>query len=185
MVNELLVNLNSDMQKCVEGLSHELATVRSGRASPALVEGILVEYHGASLPLKQVANISIPEPTLIAIQPWDRSSLRSIEKAILKSNIGLNPSNDGNLIRLALPPLTEERRLQLAKLVGRQVEERKVALRNIRRDCVSKLRHMEKNKDISQNDLESTLRKVDDVSDVFVHRATEVGLAKEREIKEI
>ena len=185
MVNELLVNLNSDMQKCVEGLSHELATVRSGRASPALVEGILVEYHGASLPLKQVANISIPEPTLISIQPWDRSSLRSIEKAILKSNIGLNPSNDGNLIRLALPPLTEERRLQLAKLVGRQVEERKVALRNIRRDCVSKLRHMEKNKDISQNDLESTLRKVDDVSDVFVHRATEVGLAKEREIKEI
>ncbi|MBE9505949.1 MAG: ribosome recycling factor [Chloroflexi bacterium] len=185
MVNELLVNLNSDMQKCVDGLSHELATVRSGRASPALVEGILVEYHGASLPLKQVANISIPEPTLISIQPWDRSSLRSIEKAILKSNIGLNPSNDGNLIRLALPPLTEERRLQLAKLVGRQVEERKVALRNIRRDCVSKLRHMEKNKDISQNDLESTLRKVDDVSDVFVHRATEVGLAKEREIKEI
>ena len=185
MVNELLSNLNSDMQKCVDGLSHELATVRSGRASPALVEGILVEYHGAVLPVRQIANISIPEPTLIAIQPWDRSSLRSIEKAILKSNLGLNPSNDGNMIRLALPPLTEERRLQLAKMVGKQVEERKVALRNIRRDCVSKLRHLEKDKDISEDELESTLRKVDDVSDVFVHRATEIGLAKEREIKEI
>ncbi len=185
MVSEVLVNLNSDMQKCVDGLSHELVSVRSGRASPGLVEGLLVEYQGASLPIKQLANISIPEVTLIAIQPWDRSALRAIEKAILKSNLGVNPSNDGNMIRLALPSLSEERRLQLAKMVAKQVEERKVALRNIRRDCVSKLRQMEKNKDISENELESTLRKVDDVSDVFVHKAAEIGLAKEKEIKEI
>jgi len=185
MVSEVLVNLNSDMQKCVDGLAHELVSVRSGRASPGLVEGLLVEYHGTSLPVKQLANISIPEATLIAIQPWDRSALRAIEKAILKSNLGVNPSNDGNMIRLALPSLTEERRLQLAKMVGKQVEERKVALRNIRRDCVSKLRQMEKSKDISENELESTLRKVDDVSDMFVHKAAEIGLAKEKEIKEI
>ncbi len=185
MVSEVLVNLNSDMQKCVDGLAHELVSVRSGRASPGLVEGLLVEYHGASLPLKQLANISIPEATLIAIQPWDRSALRAIEKAILKSNLGVNPSNDGNMIRLALPSLSEERRLQLAKMVGKQVEERKVALRNIRRDCVSKLRQMEKSKDLSENELESTLRKVDDVSDVFIHKAAEIGLAKEKEIKEI
>ncbi len=185
MVNEVLISLNHDMQKCVDGLSHELATVRSGRASPALVEDILVEYHGAALPLKQLANIAVPEPTLIAIQPWDRSALRPVEKAILKSNLGVNPSNDGNVVRLAFPPLSEERRLELAKVVGKRVEERKIALRNIRRDFVSKLRQMEKNKDISENELEATLKKVDDVSDVFIGRAGEIGLAKEKEIKEI
>jgi ribosome recycling factor len=185
MVSEVLINLNRDMQKCVDGLSHELATVRSGRASPALVEDILVEYHGASIPLKQLANIAVPEPTLIAIQPWDRSALRAVEKAILKSNLGLNPSNDGNLVRLVFPPLSEERRLELAKVVGKRVEERKVALRNIRRDCVSKLRQMEKNKDISENELESTLKKVDEISDVFIGKAGEIGLVKEKEIKEI
>ncbi len=185
MASEALVNLNSDMQKCVDGLSHELAAVRSGRASPALVEGIMVEYHGVSVPLKQIANISIPEPTVIAIQPWDRSSLRSVEKAILKSNLGLNPSNDGNLIRLALPSLSEERRLELAKIVGKRVEERRVALRNIRRDCVSHLKQMEKSKDLSQDELESTLKKVDDVCDIFIQKAGEIGIAKEKEIKEI
>jgi len=185
MVSEVLINLNRDMQKCVDGLSHELATVRSGRASPALVEDILVEYHGASIPLKQLANIAVAEPALIAIQPWDRSALRAVEKAILKSNLGLNPSNDGNLVRLVFPPLSEERRLELAKVVGKRVEERKVALRNIRRDCVSKLRQMEKNKDISENELESTLKKVDEISDVFIGKAGEIGLVKEKEIKEI
>lgn len=185
MVSEVLVNATADMQKCVDGLSHELTGIRTGRASPALVEDILVEYHGANLPLKQLANIAIPEPALISIQPWDRSCLRAVEKALLKANLGLNPSNDGNVIRLAIPPLSEERRGELAKLVNKRVEERKVALRNIRRDFVSKLRVMEKDKQVSQNELEATLKKVDELTDVFIVKASEVGHVKEKEIREL
>ncbi|TFH36643.1 MAG: ribosome recycling factor [Dehalococcoidia bacterium] len=185
MVSEVLINATADMQKCVDGLSHELASIRTGRASPALVEGVLVEYHGANLPLKQLANIAVPEPALITIQPWDRSSLRAVEKALLKANLGLNPSNDGSLIRLAIPPLSDERRGELAKLVSKRVEERKVALRNIRRDYVSKLKQMEKDKQISQDEMESTLKKVDELIDVFSSKTTETGHIKEKEIKEL
>jgi ribosome recycling factor len=185
MVSEVLVNATADMQKCVDGLSHELAAIRTGRASPALVEGVLVEYHGANLPLKQLANIAVPEPALITIQPWDRSGLRAVEKALLKANLGLNPSNDGSVIRLAIPPLSEERRIELAKLVAKRVEERKIALRNIRRDYISRLKQMEKDKEISQDEMEITLKKIGDLTDAFIIRATETGQAKEREIKEL
>ncbi len=185
MVSEVLVSATADMQKCVDGLSHELSGIRTGRASPALVEDVLVEYHGTNIPLKQLANIAVPEPALISIQPWDRTSLRAVEKALLKANLGLNPSNDGSLIRLMIPPLSEERRTELAKLVSKRVEERKVALRNIRRDYVSKLKQMEKDKEISQDAMESTLKKVDDLTDAFIVKAAETGHAKEREIKEI
>ncbi|HHE41103.1 MAG TPA: ribosome recycling factor [Dehalococcoidia bacterium] len=185
MVSEVLVELNSDMEKSVEGLSHEMASIRTGRASPALVEDIPVEYHGAQLPLKQLGNISVPEPTLIAIQPWDRGALRAIEKAIQKANLGLNPSNDGNIIRLPIPPLTEERRNELAKLVWRRVEERKVAVRNIRRDHIARLRRMEKKKEISQDELNTTIKKVDELTEAFIERCSELGRAKEKEIKEL
>jgi len=185
MVSQVLVELNSDMEKTVEGLSHEMASIRTGRASPALVEDIPVEYHGAMLPLKQLGNISIPESTLIAIQPWDRSALRAIEKAIQKANLGLNPSNDGNIIRLPIPPLTEERRIELAKMVWKRVEERKVAIRNIRRDHIAKLRQMEKDKDISQDELNSTVKKVDELTEGFVEKCSDMGRAKEKEIKEL
>lgn len=185
MVSQVLVELNSDMEKSVEGLSHEMASIRTGRASPALVEDISVEYHGAMLPLKQLGNISIPESTLIAVQPWDRGALRAIEKAIQKANVGLNPSNDGNIIRLPIPPLTEERRVELAKMVWKRVEERKVTLRNIRRDCINRLRQMEKNKEISQDELNSTVRKVDELTEAFIERCSDTGRAKEKEIKEL
>jgi len=185
MVSQVLVDLNADMQKCVDGLTHELGSVRTGRASPALIEDVPVEYHGSVLPIKQLGNISVPEPQMLAIHPWDRTGLRAIEKAILKANIGLNPSNDGNLIRLAIPPLNEERRVELGKMVAKRVEERKVALRNIRRDYVHKLRQMEKDKDISQNELDVTLKKVDELIDVYIEKAVDIGHAKEKEIKEL
>jgi ribosome recycling factor len=185
MVSEVLMNATADMQRCVDGLFHELAAIRTGRASPALVEGVLVEYHGANLPIKQLGNIAVPEPAMITIQPWDRSALRAVEKALLKANLGLNPSNDGSIIRLAIPPLSEERRTELAKLVGKRVEERKVALRNIRRDHVSKLRQMEKEKELSKDETESTLKKMDELTDVFIGKAAEIGHGKEKEIKEL
>lgn len=185
MVSEVLKNATADMQKCVDGLSHELASIRTGRASPTLVEDVMVEYHGTSLPLKQLANIAVPESAMITIQPWDRSSLRAVEKALLKANLGLNPSNDGNLIRLNIPPLTEERRTELAKLVGKRVEERKVALRNIRRDYISKVKQMEKDKELSKDEMDSTLKKIEEVTDLFVSKTNETGHAKEKEIKEL
>ncbi len=185
MVTDVLKNATADMQRSVDGLSHELAGIRTGRASPALVDNVLVEYHGTTLPLKQLANIAVPEPALITIQPWDRSSLRTIEKALLKANLGLNPSNDGNMIRLAIPALTEERRTELAKTVGKRVEERKVALRNIRRDYISKVKQMEKDKEISQDEMESTVKKIDELTDLFVLKTTETGQAKEKEIREL
>ena len=184
-MSEVLIGATADMQKCVDGLSHEFASIRTGRASPALVEGVLVEYHGVNVPLKQLANIAVPEPALLTIQPWDRSSLRAVEKSILKANLGLNPSNDGSVIRLMIPPLSEERRGELAKLVAKRVEERKVALRNIRRDYVSKLKQMEKDKQISQDEMEASLKKVDDLTDAFIVKAAETGQVKEKEIREL
>ncbi len=185
MVSEVLKNATADMQKCVDGLSHELGSIRTGRASPALVENVSVDYHGSNLPLKQLANIAVPESAMITIQPWDRSALRAVEKALLKANLGLNPSNDGNLIRLSIPPLTEERRTELAKLVGKRVEDRKVALRNIRRDYISSIRQMEKDKEISKDEMDGMLKKIDEVTDLFVSKANDTGHAKEKEIREL
>lgn len=185
MVDELLTELNSRMQRAVDGLAKELATIRVGRASLALVDNIMVQYHDTSTPLRQIATISIPEANLIIIQPWDHTSLRDIEKAILTANIGLNPANDGNIIRLVIPPVSEERRKELAKLVSRKVEERRVAIRNVRRDGVEKLREMERNKEISQDELKNHLKNIDLLTEAFVDKVNEVGQDKEKEIREI
>jgi ribosome recycling factor len=185
MVNEVFIELSSEMQKATDGLARELATIRSGRASPALVETILVDYHGAAVPIRQIANISIPEASLIVIQPWDRTSLRNIVKAILSANVGLNPSTDGNVVRIVISSLTEERRVELAKLVSKTVEERRVVLRNIRRDGIGKLRQMEKSKQISQDELTNAINKVDEISDSFIDKVNEIGQNKEREIREL
>jgi ribosome recycling factor len=149
MLDELFAELNSRMQKAVDGLAKEFATIRAGRATPALLDNIVVDYQGTTMPLYQLATLSVPEANLIIIQPWDRTSLRDIERAILTANIGLNPANDGNIIRVIIPPLSEERRKELVKFVSRKVEERRIAIRNIRRDGIEKLREMAKNKDIS------------------------------------
>ena len=184
-MDELLTELNSRMQKAIDGLARELAAIRLGRATPALLDDIMVDYHGTSTPLRQIAGMSIPEANLIVIQPWDRASLRDIEKAILTANIGLNPANDGNIIRVLIPPLSEERRKDLAKLVSKRAEERRIAIRNIRRDGLEKLRDMEKNKEISQDELKNNAKKVEQLTEAFVDRVTELGQSKERELQEI
>jgi len=184
-LDELLTELNSRMQKAIDGLARELAAIRVGRATPALLDSIMVDYHGASTPLRQIASISIHEANLIIIQPWDRASLRDIERAILTADIGLNPTNDGNIIRVVVPPLSEERRKDLAKLTSKRVEERRVAIRNIRRDGIEKLREMEKNKEISQDELKNNTKKIDHLTEAYVDKVTELGQSKEKEIQEI
>jgi len=185
MLDELLTELNSRMQKAIDGLARELAAIRAGRATPALLDNIVVDYHGSPVPLYQLATMSIPEANLIIIQPWDRTSLRDIERAILTANIGLNPMNDGNVIRVVIPPLSEERRNELSKLVSKRVEERRIAIRNIRRDGIEKLRSMEKNKEISEDELKNNTKKIDQLTEACVDRVSELGQSKEREIREI
>jgi len=185
MLDELLTELNLRMQKAIDGLAKELAAIRAGRASTALLDNIVVNYHDSSVPLYQLATLSIPEANLIIIQPWDRTSLRDIERAILTANIGLNPMNDGNIIRVVIPPLSEERRNELVKLVSKRVEERRIAIRNIRRDGIEKLRVMEKNKEISEDELKNNTKKIDQLTEVCVDRVNELGQIKEREIREI
>jgi len=184
-LDELLAELNSRMQKAVDGLARELTTIRAGRATTALLDNIMVDYQGTSVPLYQLATMSIPEANLIIIQPWDRTSLRDIERAILTANVGLNPANDGNLIRVIIPPLNEERRKELVKVVSRKVEERRIAIRNIRRDGIEKLREMEKNKEISEDELKNNAKKIDQLTEACVDKVSELGQSKEREIREI
>jgi ribosome recycling factor len=185
MLDELFAELNSRMQKAVDGLAKEFATIRAGRATPALLDNIVVDYQGTTMPLYQLATLSVPEANLIIIQPWDRTSLRDIERAILTANIGLNPANDGNIIRVIIPPLSEERRKELVKFVSRKVEERRIAIRNIRRDGIEKLREMAKNKDISEDELKNNTKKLDQLTETCVDRVTELGERKEGEIREI
>jgi len=185
MLDELLAEQNSRMQKALDGLARELATIRAGRATTALFDNITVDYQGTSLPLYQLATMSIPESNLIIIQPWDRTSLRDIERAILTANIGLNPANDGNVIRVIIPPLSEERRKELVKFVSRKVEERRIAIRNIRRDGIEKLREMAKNKEISEDQLKNNIKKIDQLTEVCVDKVSELGQGKEKEIQEV
>jgi ribosome recycling factor len=185
MVDELLAELNSRMQKAIDGLARELATIRAGRATPALLDNITVDYQGTSMPLYQLATLSIPEANLIIIQPWDRASLREIERAILTANIGLNPMNDGNLIRVIVPPLSEERRKELVKFVSKKVEERRIVIRNIRRDGIEKLREMERNKEISEDELKNSTKRIDQLTEVCVGKVSELGQGKEKEIQEV
>jgi len=173
------------MQKVTDGLAKELATLRAGRATPALLDYIMVDYQGSTIPLRQLATISIPEANLIIIQPWDRASLRDIDRAILTANIGLNPANDGNVIRVVIPPLSEERRKELVKFVSKKVEERRIAIRNIRRDGIEKLREMEKNREISEDELKNNTKKIDQLTEACVEKVSELGQRKEKEIQEI
>ena len=185
MLDELFAELNSRMQKAIDGLAKELAAIRAGRATPALLDHIMVGYQGTSIPLRQLATISIPDANLMLIQPWDRTSLRDIERAILTANIGLNPANDGNVIRVVIPPLSEERRKELVKFLSKKVEERRIAIRNIRRDGIEKLRDLEKSKEISEDDLKSNTKRIDQLTEVCVEKVGELGERKEKEILEI
>lgn len=173
------------MQKTVDILSRDLATIRTGKATPALVEHLKVDYHGISIPLNQLASISVPEAKTILIQPWDRTSIRNIEKAILTSDLGFNPINDGNVIRIMVPPLTEERRKELTKLVRKRLEEARVALRNVRREAIERIREAERNKEISQDQHARASEQIQKLTESFIEKVNSVGRAKETEILEI
>ena len=152
---EVLLETDSRMQRSVEALRRELNTIRTGRASPALIETLTVEYYGVPTPMNQLASISVPEARVLMIQPWDRQSIRDVERSILTSDLGMMPNNDGTAIRLNIPVLTEERRRELVRLVGRKVEDGLVSLRNIRRDSLGGFRSMERNKELSQDESRS------------------------------
>jgi ribosome recycling factor len=184
MIEDVMIDAEVRMEKAIEALRRDLGTIRTGRASPSLVERLTVDYYGSATPLNQLAGISVPEPRLLVIQPWDRGSMGAIEKAIMKSELGLNPSNDGQVIRIAIPPLTEERRKQLVKLVHGHVEDGKVALRNIRRDAMTSVKSLVNDKAIGEDDERRAEHQVDELTKQFVGEADRVGKSKEQEVLE-
>ena len=184
-IAQRIADANLRMEKSVEALHRELMTVRTGRASPALLERLHVDYYGSPTPLQSIAGISVPEASMLVIQPYDRSSLGAIEKAIQKSDLGLNPSNDGQVIRVAIPQLTEERRKDLVKVVHRKAEESRVAVRNIRRDEVEHLRRVEKDGHVSKDEVATRLIDVQKITDQFIARIDDAIQRKEAEILEV
>jgi ribosome recycling factor len=177
--------LETRMQKVVENLKREFGRLRTGRASTTLLDGINIDYYGSSTPISQVASVATPDSRTITIQPWDRGSFGPIEKAIMTSDLGLNPVNDGKIIRISLPPLTEERRKDLVKLGKKYTEEGKVAVRNIRRDGNDTLKKLEKDKKITEDDLRRGQDEIQKLTDKYVARCDEALAVKEKEIMEI
>jgi len=174
----------SRMTKSVEVFRSELSKIRTGRASSALVEHIKVDYYGAQTPLGQLANISVPEPRMIVIQPWDPKSIGSIERAIRQSDLGVNPTNDGSVIRITIPHLTEERRRELVKQIGKMAEEYRVAIRQIRKDSNNLLKEIEKEKKMSEDEVKKASTKVQKITDEYIDKINKVLEAKEKEITE-
>ncbi|MCR4408478.1 MAG: ribosome recycling factor [Anaerolineae bacterium] len=185
MINDVLKEVEDRMNKAVDALREDLLVIRTGRASPALIERLPVEYYGSLTPLNQLATIAAPEPRLLTVRPWDAAALPAIEKAILKSDLGLTPSNDGKIIRLVIPRLTEKRRNELAKIVAQRVEEGRVAIRHCRRDAIEDLRELEKEKLISEDDFYRGRDEVQKLTDRFIAIMDEMGQRKVAEIKEI
>jgi len=182
MIDDALLDATDRMEKTLDTLQRDLATVRTGRASPALVEHLKIDYYGTPTPLVQLATISTPEARLIVIQPWDRGSIGAVEKAILKSDLGLNPASDGTVIRLAIPQLTEERRRDIAKQVRKRTEDARVAVRNIRRDCHDQMRHLEHDHQISKDDLHRSENELQKLTDDHVKEIDKIGHEKEEEV---
>jgi ribosome recycling factor len=185
MIDDALLAADTKMQKTVQVLKREMETIRSGRATSALVDQIMVEAYGTSTPLSQLASISVPEARLLLIQPWDRSIVGSVQKAIQKSDLGLNPMSDGELIRLVIPPPTEERRKELVKVVHKRVEDAKIAVRNVRRDALEELRKLEKDKKVSRDENVRATDRLQKLTDRFIAEVSKVGADKEAEIMEV
>ena len=185
MIDDVLRQTEAKMKKSIAVLETEMASIRTGRASTSLVDHITVDYYGNPTPLNQLATITVPEARVIAIQPWDKQTASPIEKAILKSDLGLNPVNDGTTIRLPIPLLTEERRKDLVKVVRRRIEDGKVAVRNVRRDGLESRRALEKNKEISQDEQKRAQDQLQKVTDTFVGQADVLGAKKETELMEV
>ena len=182
MADDVFADVEHRMSKAVEALQRELQAIRTGRASPALVERLPVDYYGSTTPLQNIAAIHATDARTVTIQPWDRKALGDIEKAIQKSDLGINPVNDGQVIRLNIPPLTEERRKDLVKVVHKKVDEAKVAVRNCRRDGHDRLRDQEKNKEISADELKRGTDRLQKLTDRYIDEMDRVGHAKENEI---
>ncbi len=185
MLSPIYQEMERKIAKAAEALKTELASIRTGRANPALLEGIKVQSYGALVPLNQVAGISVPEARLLVIQPWDKTALPEIEKAILKSELGLTPVNDGRVIRLPIPALTEERRRELTKLVKKMAEEARVAVRNLRREANDEIKKLEKDKKISEDDSKKALEKTQELTDKAIKGIDEIVAKKEKEIMEV
>jgi ribosome recycling factor len=185
IVQETLKDADERMAKAIEALERDLSTVRTGRANPSLIDQLKVDYYGTPTPLQQLATINVPEARLLVIQPYDKGSVAAIEKAIQKSELGLNPSNDGSIIRIAIPPLTEDRRKDLVKTVHKKIEEGRVAVRNVRRDAHEMLRDLKRDKDISEDQEHNAQEELQKVTDRFIAEADRVGKEKEQELLEV
>jgi ribosome recycling factor len=185
MIQQVLDSTKKHMEKCVEDMQQNLATIRTGRASVSILDHVQANYYGTPTPLNQMASLSTPDPTLIVIQPWDPSTIPAIEKAILGSDLGLNPTNDGKVIRLPIPPLTQERRKQLAKSVGHIGEQHRVAVRQVRHEANDQLKSYLKDKKISEDEEKDALKKVQDMTNAHIQKVDELQKKKESEILEI
>jgi len=184
MSNEVIETVQKDMEKAIEALERDFSRMRTGRASLALLDGIRVDYYGSLSPLNQVASLSIPESRLITIKPWDKTVIGEIEKAIQRSDLGLTPTNDGQIIRIAIPPLSEERRKEIVKVVHKRAEEGKISIRNARREGNEMLRAMEKDSEISEDELHKAMKHVQKQTDEFIKKVDEGLAVKEKEIME-
>ena len=184
-MDEVFALAKEKMEKTLKALHNEFASMRSGRASAAVLDKIMVDYYGVPTPIQQMAAISVQEGRILVIQPWDTSTIQPIEKAIQASDLGINPMNDGKVIRLTFPPLTEERRKMLAKDVSKFAEEAKVSIRSTRRDCIDKLKKMQKASEITEDDLKDGEEEIQKITDDFVKKADELASNKEKDIMEI
>ena len=184
-IDQVLPDADSRMGKAVDILKRDLNSLRTGRATPALLETLSVDYYDVPTPLNQLATISAPEARMIIIQPWDKQALRDIEKGLLKSDLGFNPTNDGNIIRIPIPPLTQERRKELVRVLRRKIEDGKMAVRNVRRDALEQLREMERNKLVSQDENRRAQEQLQKVTDSHVAQMDQVSASKETEIMEV
>jgi len=185
MPNSVIKDMKDKMDKTIVHYKEELKSIRTGRASAAMFDNVTVDYYGTPTPLNGVASIAVPEARMITIQPWDVSIIGTIEKAILNSNMGFNPSNDGKIIRVPVPQLTEDRRKEIVKIVRKMAEDNKVAVRNLRREGNDKIKKLEKDKEISEDDSKKYVDQIQDITNEFIKKVDEVTAAKEKEVMEI
>ncbi len=185
MIEDIIADTEDRMKKSIKSLERDFGAIRTGRANPALFDNIKVDAYGSQMPLNQVATISCPEPRLVVIQPWDKGNLSAVEKAILKSDLSVNPNNDGNLIRIQIPDLTEERRKEYVKLARQKAEECRVSIRNVRRDGNDMIKDLEKNKEISEDDSKSAVSRIQKLTDKYTEEVQRLSDNKEKEILNI
>ena len=184
-VNEIISGIESKMEKSVAALRVDLASLRAGRATPSLLEKVMVDYYGSPTPVTQVASVTVPEPRMIVIQPWEKNMISQIEKAIMKSDLGLTPNSDGVVIRLSIPQLTQQRRLELVKVVHKKAEEARVAIRNLRRDANDGIKKVEKDKTISEDEAKKAQDDMQKMTDKYIKEVDTIMNAKEKEIMEV